>query len=261
MRSALTIAGSDSSAGAGVQADLKTFAAHGIYGVTAITSVTAQNTRAICGVVDLPPEFVRSQIEALAEDFEIAAVKTGMLANAGIVNAVAEAIRTLRLPILVVDPVLTASDGRPLLASDAIAVLKNVLFPLAEVVTPNTVEAAQLAGIKVGSLEDAREAARRIHDLGPHVVIVKGGHLEGAQAVDVFYDGRIFNELAAVRISGSNLHGTGCTFASAVAANLAAGHGAATAAEKAKAYVTGAIEHGLNLGRGRGMLDHFWNRG
>lgn len=260
MRSALTIAGSDSSAGAGVQADLKTFAAHGVHGVTAITSVTAQNTRGICGVVDLPPEFVRSQIEALAEDIDIAAVKTGMLANAGIVGTVADTIKKLRLPRLVVDPVLTASDGRPLLAPDAIAILKTVLFPLAEVVTPNTVEAGQLADIRVGSLEDAREAARRIQALGPHVVIVKGGHLEGEQAIDVFYDGRTFKELAAVRISGLNVHGTGCTFASAVAANLALGHSAATAAEEAKAYVTGAIEHGLRIGRGRGLLDHFWNR-
>lgn len=260
MRSALTIAGSDSSAGAGVQADLKTFAAHGIYGVSAITSVTAQNTSGICGVVDLPPEFVRSQIEALAEDIEIVAVKTGMLANAGIVSAVAEIIRQLRLPMVVVDPVLTAGDGRPLLAPDAIAILKTVLFPLAEVVTPNTVEAGQLADIRVGSLEDAREAASRIHALGPHVVIVKGGHLEGDHAIDVFYDGRTFTELAALRIAGSNLHGTGCTFAAAVAANLALGHAAATAAEKAKAYVTGAIEHGLRIGRGRGLLDHFWNQ-
>lgn len=261
MRNALTIAGSDSSAGAGVQADLKTFAAHGIYGVTAITAVTSQHTRGICGVVDLPPEFVRSQIEAVAEDFEIAAVKTGMLATAGIVSVVADTIKKLRLPRLVVDPVLTTSDGRPLLAPDAIAVMKNALFPLAEVVTPNTAEAAQLAGIAVGSLEDAREAARRIHALGPHVVIVKGGHLKGAQAIDVFYDGRTFRELAATRISGANPHGTGCTFASAVAANLASGDTAATAAEKAKAYVTGAIEHGISLGRGRRLLDHFWNRG
>lgn len=259
MRIALTIAGNDSSAGAGVQADLKTFAAHGIYGVSAITSVTAQNTRGICGVVDLPPEFVRSQIEALAEDLDIVAVKTGMLATAGIVSAVAETIKTLRLQLLVVDPVLTASDGHPLLAPDAIAALRNVLFPLAEVVTPNIVEAARLAGIGVGSLEDAREAARRIHALGPHVVIVKGGHLEGPQAIDVLYDGRTFTELAAVRVLGPTFHGTGCAFASAIAANLALGHAAATAAEKAKEYVAGAIEHGLRLGDGHRLLDHFWN--
>jgi hydroxymethylpyrimidine/phosphomethylpyrimidine kinase len=261
MQIALTIAGSDSSAGAGLQADLKTFAAHGMYAGTAVTAITAQHTGGVCRIADVDPQLVRAQIEALAGDFRIAAVKTGMLSSAAIVACVAATIRRLRLPNVVVDPVISAGDGSSLLAADGLVALKEQLLPLADVVTPNAAEAARIAAMDVRNLDDAREAASRIHNLGPRVVIVKGGHLEGPDAVDLVYDGSDFHQLSAPRIPGPSPHGTGCTFASAVAANLANGHPPLTAAARAKVYVTGAIDHRLHLARGGTVLDHFWNRG
>ena len=263
MKVALTIAGSDSSAGAGIQADLKTFAAHGVYGTSAITAINAQNTTGVYRVLDLPADMVGAQIEAVAGDFVLDAVKTGMLANAAIVEVVAATVESLQLPRLIVDPVMVAKGGHRLIADDAetVAVIKTVLLPLALVVTPNALEAARLAGIPVSSLDDAREAARRIHALGPGAVIVKGGHLESAEAIDLLYDGRDFLELAGPRIATRSTHGTGCTFAAALAANLALGHPLPAAADEAKRYVAGALRHGLRLGHGHGPLDHFWNRG
>ena len=261
MKTVLTIAGSDPSAGAGIQADLKTFAAHGVYGTSAITAITAQNTTGVLGVFELPAEIVEAQIEAVAADLAVDAVKTGMLANASIVEAVAATVESLQLPRLVVDPVVAAKGGSRLLADDAVVTIKTVLLPLALVVTPNALEAGLLAGIRVSSLADAREAARRIHALGPASVIVTGGHLEGSEAIDLLYDGHDFTEFAGPRIQTRNTHGTGCTFAAAVAANLALGEPLAAAADKAKRYVTGALQHGLAIGKGHGPLDHFWNRG
>jgi hydroxymethylpyrimidine/phosphomethylpyrimidine kinase len=259
MRTVLTIAGSDSSAGAGVQADLKTFAAHGIYGATAVTSVTAQGTDGISGTFEVPPEFVRRQIDAVAGNFQIAALKTGMLSSAATVAVVAGCIERLGLAPVVVDPVIAASDGRPLLTADGVAALRDLLLGRAAVVTPNADEAGRLANMAVTNLDDAREAAARIHRLGVRVVVVKGGHLNGPDAVDLVFDGRAFRELRVPRSPTAPPHGTGCALASAIAANLALGASPVDAVQKAKDYVTGAIRHAWQPARGRPLLDHFWN--
>ena len=258
MHKALTIGGSDSGGGAGIQADLKTFAAHGVYGCSAITAVTAQNTVGVTALLSLPADIVTAQIEAVIGDIDIDVVKTGMLANAAIVEAVAAAIRTLDMPKLVVDPVMVAKSGHHLLSDDAVATMKTELLPLAHVVTPNVPEAVVLAGISIQSLEDASEAARRIHDLGPAHVLVKGGHLTGPDAVDVLYDGRNLVYLSERRLDSTNTHGTGCTLASAIAANLALRHDLGESATRAKRYVAEAIREGLSVGRGYGVLDHFF---
>jgi hydroxymethylpyrimidine/phosphomethylpyrimidine kinase len=258
VRVALTIAGSDSGAGAGIQADLKTFAAIGVYGTTAITAVTAQNTVGVMMASALAADLVTAQIEAVASDFQIDATKIGMLATAAIVEAVAAAIRELDLPRVVVDPVMLAKSGDPLLDEAGVQVLRVELLPLARVVMPNLPEAAALSGRAVQSLHDAREAARRIHDMGPAAVIVKGGHGAIDPLVDLLFDGHRFTEFPTERIRTQNTHGTGCTFASAVAAYLALGHDLEDAVGRAQTYVTGAIRGGLAIGKGHGPLDHFW---
>jgi hydroxymethylpyrimidine/phosphomethylpyrimidine kinase len=258
MRTALTIAGSDSGGGAGIQADLKTFAAHGVYGTSAITAVTAQNTVGVTGVVALEADFVTAQIEAVAGDIALHAVKTGMLATAAIVEAVAAAIAELELPLVVVDPVMVAKSGDRLLDDDGVQMLRTELLPKALVVTPNIPEAEALSGRTIRSLDDAREAARRIQDMGPSAVIIKGGHASGDEIVDLLFDGRAFTEWRTPRIATKNTHGTGCTFASAVAANLALGKPLSEAGGEAQQYVAGAIRHALAIGRGHGPLDHFW---
>jgi hydroxymethylpyrimidine/phosphomethylpyrimidine kinase len=259
MKRALTIAGSDSGAGAGIQADLKTFAAHGVYGTSAITAVTAQNTVGVTSVQALEADMVIAQIEAVISDIGVDAAKTGMLATAAIVEAVAATVETLEIPFLVVDPVMVAKSGDALLEAEAVDVLKSELLRRAYVVTPNRMEAEFLSGVAVRSLDDARRAAERVQRLGPSAVIVKGGHLSGSEAVDLLFDGRQFLELRSARIETQSTHGTGCTFAAALAANLALGYALHEAAVRAKEYVTGAIRHGLALGRGHGPLDHFWN--
>jgi hydroxymethylpyrimidine/phosphomethylpyrimidine kinase len=261
MRAALTIAGSDSSGGAGIQGDLKTFAALGVYGTSVITAVTSQNTAGIGDVFAMPAQHVRSQIDCVVQDVPIAAIKTGMLASAEIVDAVAQAISRLQRPNLVVDPVMAATQpsGRTLLASEAVSILKTRLLPLASVVTPNVDEARILTGINVDSLATAREAAKRIAALGARAVVIKGGHLPGVHAVDIFYDGRTFTEFTAVRSSHETVHGTGCAFASALAAGLVLGDDVPSAVQRAKEYVTGAIEHSFQIGSGARVLDHFWN--
>jgi hydroxymethylpyrimidine/phosphomethylpyrimidine kinase len=260
MRVALTIAGSDSIAGAGIQADLKTFAALGVYGTSAVTAVTSQNTSGIDEVFPLPPEVVRSQIEAVARDGPLSAIKTGMLATHRIAQAVGDTLRTLRFPALVVDPVMAAGHPgqRTLLMPEAVEVMKARILPMATVVTPNTAEARVLSGIEVRSLATAREAAKRIVDLGVRAVVVKGGHLEGSEAVDILYDGTAFTEFSAPRSTHRSVHGTGCTFASAIAAGLALGDELPSAVQRAKTYVTGAIEHSFASGAGARLLDHFW---
>lgn len=258
MHTAMTIAGSDSGSGAGIQADLKTFAAHGVYGTCAITALTAQNTEGVTGVWPVPAEFVTQQIEAIAADLGCDAVKTGMLATAAIVEAVAASVAALELPNLVVDPVMVAKSGDRLLDPDAVEALKRSLLPRARVVTPNAPEAAALAGRPVRSVADAREAARRIHALGPGTVIVKGGHLGGTEVIDVVFDGQTFTELAAPRVEGRHTHGTGCTFAAAIAAHLAHGTDVVNAVRRSQAYVAGAMRAGIPLGRGHRPLDHFW---
>jgi len=259
MKTALTIAGSDSGGGAGIQADLKTFAAHGVYGTTAITAVTAQNTLGVSGSVALSSDIIIAQIEAVAADIGVDAVKTGMLANAAIVEAVAAAIDAFALPHVVVDPVMFAKSGDRLLDDDAVAAFKVALLRKAFVVTPNAPEAEVLAGMPITSPADAREAARRIHAFGPAVVIVKGGHFAGDEVIDLFYDGREFHEFRGPRIESRQTHGTGCTFSAAITANLALGRSVTEATERAKHYVASAIRHSLAIGRGHGPLDHFWN--
>jgi hydroxymethylpyrimidine/phosphomethylpyrimidine kinase len=255
---ALTIAGSDSGGGAGIQADLKTFAALGVYGTSAITAVTAQNTRGVDAVFALPADLVTAQIEAVASDIALRATKTGMLGNAAIVEAVAAAIAELDLPLVVVDPVMVAKSGDRLLDDDGVRAIRSELLPRALVVTPNIPEAEVLAGIPIRTLNDAREAARRIHGMGPSVV-VKGGHGSGADLVDLVFHDDVFVPLHTMRIATSNTHGTGCTFASAIAAHLALGLDLPEATARAQAYVAGAISHGLAIGGGHGPLDHFWN--
>jgi hydroxymethylpyrimidine/phosphomethylpyrimidine kinase len=258
VKRALTIAGSDSGGGAGVQADLKTFAAHGVYGSSAITAVTAQNTVGVTGMHTLPADFVTAQIEAVMSDIGADAAKTGMLASAAIVEAVAAAVADLDIPKLVVDPVMVSKGGHRLVDEEAVGAIEAELLPRAYVVTPNRHEAERLARMEIDSIVAAREAARRLHRLGPAIVIVKGGHLPGERAVDLVFDGRVYHELTAARLLTANTHGTGCTFAAAIAANLALGFGPLDAAQRAKAYVTEAIRHGLAIGSGHGPLDHFW---
>jgi hydroxymethylpyrimidine/phosphomethylpyrimidine kinase len=258
MKIAMTIAGSDSGGGAGIQADLKTFAAHGVYGTSAITAITAQNTVGVTAVQSLPADIVLAQIEAIAGDMAVSAVKIGMLASAAIVEAVAAAIESLQLPRVVVDPVMVAKSGDRLLEGEAVAALKSELLRRALVVTPNRGEAEVLAGIPIRSVEEARQAARRIHDLGPAAVIVKGGHLEGPEVIDVLFDGHEMVEFAGPRVESRNTHGTGCTFSSAVAANLALDKTLFEATRLAKDYVTGGIRHALGIGHGHGPLNHFW---
>ncbi len=258
---ALTIAGSDSGGGAGIQADLKTFEALGVFGMSALTAITAQNTLAVLGVVELPPEFVARQIDAVMADIGVDAVKTGMLASPAIVEVVAERLHHYAVEKLVVDPVMVAKSGDPLLAAEARSALISTLLPLALVVTPNLHEAAVLAGRPVTTLAEMRQAARAIHDLGPRYVVVKGGHLAGeAESVDILYDGADYREYRASRIDSRNTHGTGCTFASAIAAYLAKGAEPADAVARAKDYLTGAIRAGAtrSIGGGHGPVDHFW---
>ncbi|GIV77738.1 MAG: hydroxymethylpyrimidine/phosphomethylpyrimidine kinase [Litorilinea sp.] len=260
MKKVLTIAGSDSGGGAGIQADLKAFAARGTYGMSAITALTAQNTVGVQGVFPVTPEFVAQQIDAVMEDLGADAWKTGMLANAAIIQVVAERARHYRVERLVVDPVMVAKSGDPLLEPTARTALVELLLPLAYLVTPNHHEAQVLAEMPVGTLAEAREAARRIHRLGPRYVLVKGGHLPAAEdAVDVLYDGRDFQEFRAPRVDTPNTHGTGCTFAAAIAAELAKGADVAQAVAAAKRYLTAALRAGaaLRLGRGHGPVDHF----
>ena len=258
MKRALTIAGSDSGGGAGIQADLKTFAAHGVYGTSAITALTAQNTLGVMGVHVVPAEFVTQQIEAVAGDIGCDAVKTGMLATSAIVEATAAAVEALDLPNLVVDPVMVAKGGDRLLSEDAVHAIKTSLLRLARVVTPNIPEAEVLAGIPITSLEAMRAAARAILGMGPRAVIVKGGHLPGSESVDLLVYAGGEQRLAAARLDVPHTHGTGCTFAAAIAARLALGDSLDEAARLAKEYVTGAMRHGIDVGKGHQPLNHFW---
>jgi len=261
MPTALTIAGSDSGGGAGIQADLKTFAAHGVYGTSAITALTAQNTVGVHGVHIVPDDFVTAQIEAVVADLGCDAVKTGMLANSTIVEAVAAAIASLELPNLVVDPVMVAKSGDHLLDEEAVHAVRWTLIRLARVVTPNLPEAEVLARMSIASVADMREAARRIAMLKPAAVVIKGGHLAGPEVVDLLLENGEFHEWVGPRIEGPNTHGTGCTFASAIAAHLAKGAALKDAVPAAKAYVEGAMRHGIPLGKGHRPLNHFWRPG
>ncbi len=256
-RVALTIAGSDSGGGAGIQADLKTFAAHGLHGTSAITAVTAQNSVAVTDWVALEPRMVVAQIEAVATDMPVAAAKTGMLANAAIVEAVARAVARLGLPHLVVDPVMVAKSGDRLLDPAAEQAYAAHLFPLATLLTPNLAEAEALLGRPVRSLEAMHVAARELQARGPRAVLVKGGHLDG-DPVDVLCDGSTLVELSAARIATPNTHGTGCTYSAAIAARLALGRPLGEAVRGAKEYVTEAIRRAYAVGKGHGPVDHLY---
>jgi hydroxymethylpyrimidine/phosphomethylpyrimidine kinase len=270
MRTALTIAGSDPGAGAGIQADLKTFAAFGVYGASAITAITVQNTLGVDAVAPLTADLVTAQIEAVTGDLSIDATKIGMLATAAIVEAVVAAIAELELPLVVVDPVLVSTNGERLLDADGVQAVIKELLPLARVVTPNLPEAEALSGRRITSPEEARDAARTIQEMGPAAVIITGGHTieqgsglrvkeSGTEVIDLLFDGHAFHEFRAPRIDSRHTHGTGCTFASAVAAGLALGHDLSDAVRRAQQYVGGAIAHAPAIGHGRGPLNHFWN--
>jgi hydroxymethylpyrimidine/phosphomethylpyrimidine kinase len=258
MRTALTIAGSDSGAGAGIQADLKTFAAHGVYGTSAITAVTAQNTLGVTMWQALPADLVIGQIEAVAGDIGVDAVKVGMLANAAIVEAVAATIAGLDLPFVVLDPVMIAKGGDRLLEADAVETLRTELLPRVHIVTPNIPEAEVLADMRIGSIDAMHRAGERILALGPRVVLVKGGHLSGEESVDVAVTAEGSFELRLPRIDIRHTHGTGCTLSSAIAANLALGVDDRAALTQAREYLDGALRHAPGLGRGHGPLGHFW---
>jgi hydroxymethylpyrimidine/phosphomethylpyrimidine kinase len=256
---ALTIAGSDSGGGAGIQADLKTFGALGVFGMTAITAVTVQNTKGVSGYETLSAQTVGDQIRAVATDIGVDAAKTGMLASAEIVDAVADAVAETRIPNLVVDPVFVSKHGHALLAEDAIGALRDRLLPLAVLATPNLPEAAGLAGFRVDSRHLMEDAAEAILAMGPGAVLVKGGHLEdGDRADDLLFDGRALVWIEGERIATPNTHGTGCVLSSAIAAYLARATSLPEAVRRGKAFVTEAIRHALPLGQGIGPVDPLW---
>jgi len=258
---ALTIAGSDSGGGAGIQADLKTFAAFGVHGTSAITAITAQNTITVTDIHAVPVRVIRAQIDAVIDDIGVQAAKTGMLASAEIIEAVSNAIREHGIEKLVVDPVMVAKGGARLLQNDAIASLYRYLLPLALVVTPNLPEAEVLLGRSLRTLDDRRQAARDLVALGPHVAVVKGGHADlDEQAVDIYWDGKDMVDLKGHRFETKNTHGSGCAFSAAIAAGLAKGQGPLEAVRAAKAFIAGAIEHSLDVGKGHGPVNPMFDR-
>jgi hydroxymethylpyrimidine/phosphomethylpyrimidine kinase len=254
----MTIAGSDSGGGAGIQADLKTFAMLGVWGTSAITSITVQNTRGVTAVSDVPPDVVANQIRAVAGDIGLDAAKTGMLSSAPIIEAVAEAIERTNVPNLVVDPVFVSKHGDPLLRTDAVEALRSRILPLASVVTPNLAEAAGLAGFEVETAEDMERAGEAILGLGARAVLVKGGHLEGAAADDLFLDGDRTEWLTSERLDTTHTHGTGCVLSAAIAAHLARGEDLRDAVRRGKEFVTEAIRHALPIGKGIGPVSPGW---
>lgn len=251
---ALTIAGSDPSGGAGIQADLKTFSRLRVYGMAVIAALTAQNTTGVSDVMDVPPEFVRKQLDSVLSDIRPDAAKTGMLSTAGIVEVVAGKVREYGLTKLVIDPVMLSTSGASLLNPGARLIFRQQLLPLALLITPNLEEAQDLTGKQVRTVEDMEEAALRIHGLGARNVLVKGGHLE-SDPVDVLFDGKDFSHLHSERIATRNAHGTGCVLSAAITAHLALGKSLADAVRLGKEFVTQAIQNGLELGRGNGPCD------
>ena len=258
VKQVLTIAGSDSGGGAGIQADIKSMSANGVYAMSVITAVTAQNTEEVTDVFELPPSIIAAQIDAIFDDFDVSAVKTGMLSSSAIIQVVVGMLKPQNQAPLGVDPVMIAKRGRALLKPDAVDVLKTALLPLALVVTPNIHEAQQLSGIEIASLADARRAAKVIYQFGCKHVLIKGGHLLAERATDLLYDGRFFNVFRGEFIETPHTHGTGCTFASAIAAHIARGKSVVDAVQAAKTYLTEAIRNSLAIGHGKGPTDHFY---
>jgi hydroxymethylpyrimidine/phosphomethylpyrimidine kinase len=260
MRTALTIAGSDSSGGAGIQADLKTFQALGVFGMSAVTAVTVQNTQKVYAIQEISPRIVHDQITCLFDDISVDAVKIGMVASIPLIESIAGALGSIAvLPPVILDPVMISKSGYALLKPNAQAALIRNLFPLARVVTPNLPEAEALLGKKIDDIEAMKNAAREIAALGSRMVVVKGGHLGQGSATDVLFDGRDFRLLESRRIDTTSTHGTGCTFSSAIAAYMARGESFFDAAAKAKTYITGAIDNAFPLGKGCGPVHHFFD--
>jgi hydroxymethylpyrimidine/phosphomethylpyrimidine kinase len=258
MKVILTIAGSDSGGGAGIQADLKTISACGAYGASAITAVTAQNTRTVTAAEEVSPALIEAQVDAVFDDFPVAAVKTGMLSSARVIEAVARALGRRRLAHFVLDPVMVSKSGDALLEPQAVDSLRRELFPLATLVTPNRHEAQVLAGVEVRGPADARRAGERLLEAGCRAVLVKGGHFESGRATDVLVSREGEQSFEAEFIDTPHTHGTGCTFSAAIATYLGRGRALPEAIGLAKAYVTEAIRHGLPLGSGHGPTDHFF---
>ncbi|MDL2263550.1 bifunctional hydroxymethylpyrimidine kinase/phosphomethylpyrimidine kinase [Synergistaceae bacterium OttesenSCG-928-I11] len=256
MKKVLSIAGSDCSGGAGIQADLKTFSAHGVFGMSVVVSVVAENTFRVISIQNVDPRVVAEQIDAVFEDIGVDAVKIGMLSTPEAMCAVAEKLDEYRPANVVVDPVMYAKNGAPLMEPRAISTLIERIIPRADLLTPNIPEAEKIAGIRIERVEDMRAAAEAIQKMGSCNVLVKGGHLSG-RAVDVLYDGKNFHEYDTARIDTKNTHGTGCTYSSAIASNLALGHSLPESVRLAKEYVTTAIRHALDIGRGNGPTNHF----
>ncbi len=257
---ALTIAGSDSGGGAGIQADLKTFQELHVFGMSAITAVTAQNTLGVQDVVDLKPDFVARQIDSIATDLGVDAVKTGMLASPEIIETVAAKIKEHHLAPLVIDPVMVSTSGDLLLTGDARSSFKKWLLPLATVITPNLHEAEILANMQITNQQERKFAAQTLVDEGAKAVIIKGGHDKGDKAIDLFYDGTSFHSFSAPRIVTNHTHGTGCTFSAAITAHLAQGLSLYEAIANAKSFITAAISHPLSLGHGNGPTNHWAHR-
>lgn len=258
LKQVLTIAGSDSGGGAGIQADLKAMSANGVFAMSVITAVTAQNTEEVTEVFTLPTAIVAAQMDAVFDDFDVSAVKTGMLSSREIVTTVATRLKAQRVTNLVVDPVMISKSGHRLLAPAAKEALIRELIPLADVITPNTHEAQELSGIEIATLADARQAAKILAKLGCRHVLIKGGHLLAERGTDLLYDGRFFSIYKGEFIETRHTHGTGCTYASAIAAQLARGKSMPDAVQAAKTYVTEAIRHSLAIGHGQGPTNHFY---
>jgi hydroxymethylpyrimidine/phosphomethylpyrimidine kinase len=258
MKQAMTIAGSDSGGGAGIQADLKTFHAHGVFGTSVITAITAQNTYTVSQALDLPIDVIQAQLDAILDDFEISAAKTGMLSSAQIIHAVAESLKDRRFKALVVDPVMISKSGFKLLRKDAINSLRKELLPSALVVTPNIHEAELLAGFPIDSKDKMVDAAKKIYDFGCKNVVVKGGHAAFNRATDIFYDGETVHTFESMYVVTKNVHGTGCTFSAAITARLALGEPVLDAVGHAKKYITEAIRQSPDVGHGHGPTNHFY---
>jgi len=256
MRIALTIAGSDPSGGAGIQADLKTFSAHGVFGMSAITAVTVQNTQKVYDIQEISPDIVYNQITRLFEDTPIHVVKIGMVSSSILVETIADALATVELPPVVLDPVMISKSGFALLQEDAQSALIEKLFPIADIVTPNIFEAEQLSGLSIKTVGDMKQAAEAMIELGPKGAVIKGGHMEADSAIDVLYNGEIFKEISSSWVDTKNTHGTGCTFSSALAANMALGRDFFESASIAKRYITSAIAQAPSIGKGSGPLNH-----
>jgi hydroxymethylpyrimidine/phosphomethylpyrimidine kinase len=256
---ALTIAGSDSGGGAGIQADLKTFTVLKAHGMSAITALTAQNTEGVQSVQAVSPEFVKAQIDAVIPDIGVNAVKTGMLANEAIVEVVSDAFERYGITGYILDPVMLSESGQRLLSEEGVEAMKRLLFPKALLITPNIAETEALTGMRIDTQEDMEKAAVALFDLGPGYVLVTGGHLPGGQAMDILYDGIGVHPFVADKVVTRNNHGTGCTFSAAITAYLAKGFEMDECIAKAKYFVHNALTFGLDIGKGPGPVNHFWN--